>query len=110
MLSKRKLRNNVRVTFGLSAYDGDESIYLDGAFNNWDTHATRMTRNEDGHCAASLTLKPDCEYQFRYLINERIWRNDPAADGYVRNPFASENPVVITTLASRPKRSRTVRG
>ncbi|HET7088996.1 MAG TPA: isoamylase early set domain-containing protein [Anaerolineae bacterium] len=105
MLTKRKLKNKVRVTFTLPAREGEESICLVGDFNNWEECVTSMARNKDGDWQVKLDLEPNREYQYRYLVNERTWRNDPAADDYVRNPFGSDNSLVSTVVTRLPKRS-----
>jgi len=107
MLSKRKLKEKVRVIFTLSAQAGGEAVYLVGDFNNWDRHATAMARNKDGNWEAKVDLDSNREYQFRYLVNDRLWRGDPDADGYVRSPFGSNNCVVSTVIASRTRRRGT---
>jgi 1,4-alpha-glucan branching enzyme len=104
MLTKRKLKNKVRVIFTLPAHAGDESVRLVGDFNNWDQTAMPMARNKDGDWEVKLDLEPDQEFQFRYLVNGRVWRNDPAADGFVRNPFGSENSLVSTKVVSGAER------
>ncbi|MDF5410084.1 isoamylase early set domain-containing protein, partial [Vibrio parahaemolyticus] len=35
--------------------------------------------------------------QFRYLLDDAKWENDPQADAYVPNAFGSDNSVVCTT-------------
>jgi hypothetical protein len=55
-----------------------------------------MQRNDDGSWTLTLELEPGRDYQFRYCTGDGAWHNDPAADGYVANPFGSENSVVRT--------------
>ncbi len=98
---KRKLKNKVQVTFVLPVQEGDETVCLVGDFNNWDMHVTPMAPASERNWEVKLRLAPNHEYQYRYLVNGRIWRTDPAADSYVRNPYGSENSVVTTTVTSR---------
>jgi 1,4-alpha-glucan branching enzyme len=107
MLTKRKIKNKVRVTFTLPAQQGDESVYLVGDFNDWDVRATPMAFTSEGCWEAKLSLRPNREYQYRYLVNGTIWRNDLAADSYVLNEFGSENSVAATIIESRTKRTGT---
>lgn len=44
----------------------------------------------------TLTLDPEREYQFRYLVNGTSWQNDAAADKYVPNAYGDDNSVVVT--------------
>jgi 1,4-alpha-glucan branching enzyme len=104
MLIKQKLESSVRVTFVLPVEEEAESVHLVGDFNDWDTQATPLTRNRDGEWETKLDLEPGRRYQFRYLVNQQIWHNDPASDGHASNSFGSDNSVVSTVLASRANR------
>jgi hypothetical protein len=43
-----------------------------------------------------LDLEPGREYQFRYLLDEKIWGNDSDADKLVSSPYGdSENSVIV---------------
>jgi hypothetical protein len=43
-----------------------------------------------------IDLQAGREYQFRYLIDDTRWENDPKADRYAKSPFGdSDNSVVI---------------
>ncbi len=67
-----------------------------GEFNNWDTHATPMKKLKNGAFTATLELEPGQEYQFRYLLDDKTWETDFAADKYVPTPFGnSENSVIV---------------
>jgi len=94
MLRKRRfIKDNViKVTFVVED-SGAGTVFLAGDFNDW--QATAMKRR-DGNWRATVALEPGREYQFRYLIGEDRWMNDPQADGYVRNPFGEENSFVRT--------------
>jgi len=111
MLSKRRLNNKIRATFTLSVREDEEAVYLVGDFNNWDMNARPMALNKDGDWEAKLDLEAGREYQFRYLVvgRNRTWRNDPSADGYVRNPFGSDNSLVSTAVTRRVTRAGDVR-
>jgi 1,4-alpha-glucan branching enzyme len=101
MLKKRKLKSNVRVTFIFPAELHAESVHLLGDFNAWDKSATPLAKNEDGYWETRLDLEPGRQFQFKYLVNQQIWRNDLEADAHVGNPFGTQNSVVTTTLAGR---------
>ena len=106
MLTKRRMKNKISVTFTLPAEEGDESVQLVGDFNEWDVRATPMTLTREGSWEVKLGLKPNREYQYRYLVNGSVWRNDCAADSYVRNQSGSENSVLTTIIQSSKKRAR----
>ncbi len=84
--------------------DAAESIHLVGDFSDWDTGATPLTKNQDGHWETRLDLEPG--HQFKYLVNRQIGRNDLEADGPVNNPFGSRKLVVFTVLTGRVDRPR----
>jgi 1,4-alpha-glucan branching enzyme len=96
MLRKRRFmkENVVKVTFALSADVARESVRVVGEFNAWE--GMRLERQQDGEWRATVALSAGRDYEFRYLIDNEQWLNDPNADGYVRNPFGQENSVVST--------------
>jgi 1,4-alpha-glucan branching enzyme len=99
MFKKRFLKSGVvKVDFTLpDAIAADaESAFLVGDFNDWDEKATEMTPLKNGSFKITLTLEPNREYQFRYLVNGNQWHNDWDADKYVANPFSGDNSVVTT--------------
>lgn len=85
-------------TFRLSKEDalGAENVNIVGEFNNWSTKQTPMKKLKDGSFTLTLDLESKRQYQFRYLIDDQLWVNDPAADKYVPSGYAgSDNAVVI---------------
>jgi hypothetical protein len=76
-------------------------VNLMGDFNDWKPSGTPMSLNQDVY-AASLELDPGHDYQFRYLINGKVWCNDWHADTYIPNLFGDENCVVrLPAVAGR---------
>ena len=95
MLAKRRTggpRRKVKVSFTLTAPDA-ETVYLLGDFNDWQARDV-MTRGDDGTWGLTLTLDPDREYQFRYLVNETDWYDEDSV-GRCPNPFGGENGLLI---------------
>jgi hypothetical protein len=45
---------------------------------------------------ATVEVEQNHEYQYRYLVNDGEWYNDPQADKYVPNNIDGENSVVVT--------------
>lgn len=70
-------------------------VALVGDFNNWDNNATLMKKVKGGSWRVHINLKKGQEYQFRYLINNKIWENDWQADKYVANNVDGDNSVVV---------------
>jgi 1,4-alpha-glucan branching enzyme len=87
-----------KVTFKLTKEDalGAKNVTIVGEFNNWSTKQTPMIRQKNGAFSLTLELEQNKDFQFRYLIDDQLWVNDPAADKYVPSGFAgSDNSVVV---------------
>jgi 1,4-alpha-glucan branching enzyme len=97
MLQKRRFKkdNVTKVTFVLPAEAGGNTVHVVGEFNEWQA-SQAMKRQKDKSWRLTVNLDPGSEYQFRYLLNEQVWFNDPEADGYAPNPYGEQNSVVIT--------------
>jgi len=54
-----------------------------------------MTRKKDGSFTADVTLPKDSRHQFKYLVNENEWLNEPQADCQEPNEFGSINSVIV---------------
>ena len=91
---KGKREQPIQVTFSLVRPDA-QSVHLLGEFNAW-MRTLSMTSTADGEWRTTLPLPPGREYEFRYLIDDTEWLNDPEADRYTPNPFGGENSVVAT--------------
>jgi 1,4-alpha-glucan branching enzyme len=66
-----------------------------GEFNDWSTTATPMKRSKNGAFSATVELEKGRSYQFRYLLGQSYWENDPDADGYLPTPFGNSTNSVI---------------
>ena len=99
-LKKKYIKNNkiCKVTFRVphNATLGANSICLVGDFNNWSILDHPMKHLKSGDFTATIDLESDREYQFRYLLDEKLWENDWEADKYVRSEYGNcENSVVV---------------
>lgn len=99
MLSKRffKTKNETEVTFEFNS-SVDNEVALVGEFNNWQPLAMSYSKKHKAF-RAKVRLPKDCDYQFRYLVNNEIWQNDHQADRYLLNSFGTDNSVVSTAQA-----------
>ncbi|UCE07270.1 MAG: isoamylase early set domain-containing protein [bacterium] len=62
----------------------------------WDTKAIPLKKLKNGSFTVTIDLETERGYQFRYLIDGKIWENDWEADKYVPTHFGdSDNSVVI---------------
>ena len=90
-----KKKGVTEVTFTLSSEVEGSVVYILGDFNEWQkTHP--MGRQKDGSWQLAVELEPNCDCEFRYLVDEHQWLNDSDADGYIPNPFGEDNSVVKT--------------
>ena len=81
-----------RVTFKLPADTNSDTAQLFGEFNNWVGQI--MTKQKKGGFTLSITLPPGKKYQFRYLLDDNRWENEYQADGFIPNPYGSEDSVL----------------
>lgn len=114
-LKKHYGKNSCSVTFSFpkEAVGSANAVHLVGDFNEWDHTATPMTKGENGEFVVTLTLEPNRDYQYRYLIDGDRWENDWNADRYEPNQYGVENSVVVVELppsdsdAEQQSRSKT---
>jgi 1,4-alpha-glucan branching enzyme len=86
-----------KVTFKLSKDEAKsaEKVRLVGDFNEWDLSAEPMKKLKNGSFSATVELKKDAEYQFRYLLNDQEWENDWNADAYITSPVSFDDNSVL---------------
>ena len=99
-ITKKFLKSKpvVKVTFKVDkeAVSTAESLHVVGEFNEWNKEATPMKPMKNGSFSTTVELTKDQEYQFRYLIDGKSWKNDEEADKLVQSPFAdAKNSVVV---------------
>ena len=85
-----------RVTFSLPvvAAQGGHDVRLVGEFNGWEWHdGYPLDPSPDGF-STEIDLGTGRDYQFRFLIDNRVWENHWHADAYVPTPFGVDNSVV----------------
>lgn len=86
-----------KIKFSLSgdSYNHAESICVSGEFNEWSPDSTPMKKTKNGVWSVAIDLETGKEYQFRYLINNQNWENDPDADKTAPSGHGSVNSVVV---------------
>lgn len=92
-----KRRPVCKVTFTLPESMGNSAAdaHVVGEFNQWSTSATPMQRSKKGAFSATVELDKDRSYQFRYLLGNARWENDPDADDLQPTPFGDSHNSVI---------------
>ena len=88
-----KTKDYCKVKFSFTI-DNAETVQLLGLNSDWD-NAVIMSRKKDGTFSCDVSLPKDTRHEFKYLINETEWINDPEADALHPNEFGGNNSVVI---------------
>ena len=88
-----KTKDYCKVKFSFTA-DEAETIAVLGLNSDWTTSVT-MSRKKDGSFSADVNLPKDSTHEFKYLVNETLWLNDPEADKEVPNVFGGSNSVIV---------------
>ena len=93
-----KSRPACKVTFKIpeNVSNAAKKAHVVGEFNDWSTSATPMRRMKNGAFSATLELPTGRAYQFRYLLGQSHWENDPDADDYLPTPFGDSLNSVIS--------------
>lgn len=93
-IKKQNLKKDgvCKVTFNFNEKGNNiENVRIPGDFNNWDVNCEPMKKLKTGGFSQTINLEPENTYQFRYLIDESVWANDPEADELVPNGFGDGN-------------------
>jgi hypothetical protein len=100
-ISKRYLKSKpvCKVTFKIPAEIGInyKKANILGSFNNWNYTSDRMKKLvKDGSFSIVLDLEINKEYEFKYLLDDKVWLNETSADKQVTTHFGdSSNSIVI---------------
>ncbi len=81
----------VKFTFNV---DNAETVEILGLNSDWE-NAVIMSRKKDGSFTADVSLPKNSEHQFKYLVNETQWLNEPEADKEIANEFGGSNSVIV---------------
>lgn len=93
-----KSKPGCKVTFKIpeTVGNGAENAQVVGEFNGWSISATPMKRLKNGVFSATVNLEKARSYQFRYLLGQSQWENDPDADEYIPTPYGDSHNSVIS--------------
>lgn len=74
-----------KVTFKVVNGNGLDAhkIKILGEFNNWNPQTEPMKKLKGGVFTQVIKLETGREYQFRYLVDDYFWENEPEADKLV---------------------------
>lgn len=88
-----KTKEYCKVKFSFKAEDA-ETIEILGLNSDWE-NSIIMSKKKDGTFSADVNLPKDSTHEFKYLVNEALWLNEPEADKEVPNAFGGSNSVIV---------------
>jgi hypothetical protein len=71
-----------------------ETVEILGLNSDWQ-NAIIMSKKKDGSFSAEVNLPKESKHEFKYLVDNSLWANDPEADTEVPNAFGGSNSVVV---------------
>ena len=87
-----KTKDYCKVQFSFKN-DNAETVQIRGLNDDWQK-SVMMTRKKDGSFTVDVTLPKASRHQFKYLVNENEWLNEPQADTQEPNEFGGNNSVI----------------
>ncbi|HNR06743.1 MAG TPA: isoamylase early set domain-containing protein [Saprospiraceae bacterium] len=94
-----KSKNICKVTFKVEAEKvlKAKKVELLGSFNDWKSSKEAvMKKLKDGSFTKTLDLSSPQEYQFKYVIDGKVWEVEPHADRLEYNGYgADQNSVIV---------------
>jgi len=88
-----KTKDYCKVKFSFEI-DNAETVQIRGLNSDWQK-SIMMARKKDGSFTADVTLPKGSRHQFKYIVNETEWLNEPGADGHEPNEFGGSNSVIV---------------
>ena len=87
-----KTKDYCKVKFSFKVENAN-TVEILGLNNDW-KNAVIMSRKKDGTFSADVNLPKDSKHEFKYLVNETLWLNEPEADSILPNEFGGTNSVI----------------
>lgn len=87
-----KTKDYCKVKFSFKV-ENAETVEILGLNSDWE-NSVIMSRKKDGSFSADVNLPKDSQHEFKYLVNNADWLNDPEADGQTPNEFGGTNSVI----------------
>ena len=88
-----KTKDYCKVKFSFKPEEA-ETVAILGLNHDW-KNSVIMSKKKDGTFTADVNLPKDSTHEFKYLINETLWLNDPEADKETPNEFGGCNSVIV---------------
>lgn len=87
-----KTKDYCKVKFSFKIEEA-ETVEILGLNSDWQ-HSIIMSKKKDESFSADVNLPKDSKHEFKYLVNEKIWVNDPEADAQIPNSFGGTNSLI----------------
>ena len=87
-----KTKDYCKVKFVISP-ENAETVEILGLNSDWSKSVT-MSKKKDGTFSCDVSLTKDQQHEFKYLVNENEWINDPGADAHHPNEFGGVNNII----------------
>ena len=88
-----KTKDYCKVKFLLSP-ENAETVDILGLNSDWGNPIV-MKKKKDGSFSCDVSLPKNTRHEFKYLVNETEWMNEPEADAQQINEFGTDNSVVL---------------
>lgn len=88
-----KTKDYCKVKFSFSV-ENAETIEILGLNSDWENSVV-MSKKKDGSFTADVNLPKDSKHEFKYLVNETLWINEPEADGEAPNVYGGSNSLLV---------------
>jgi hypothetical protein len=88
-----KTKDYCKVKFTFN-FENAEVVEILGLNSDWENSIT-MSKKKDGSFACDVSLPKNTQHEFKYLVNETVWLNEPQADSEAPNIFGGNNSVLI---------------
>lgn len=88
-----KTKDYCKVKFTFSG-ENAETVEILGLNSDWE-NAVVMSRKKDGSFTCDVSLPKNSQHEFKYLVNETLWLNEPEADRENPNEFGGHNSVIV---------------
>ncbi len=87
-----KTKDYCKVKFTFSV-ENAETIEILGLNSDWENSVV-MSKKKDGSFTCDVSLLKNTQHEFKYLVNETQWLNEPEADAQNPNEFGGINSVI----------------
>lgn len=88
-----KTKDYCKVKFALNI-ENAETIEILGLNSDW-KNSIVMRKKKDGTFSCDVSLPKNLQQEFKYLVNQAEWHNEPEADAQHPNGFGGNNSVII---------------